>query len=97
MKISETRISRKYSRIAFVSNDDVEVTFDVKLKQRGEEVDYTFYYYVGGIEGIEPTLSLDSEDFNEILNDYFNDDEREAIVYYVSAVSLTMNTMEDED
>jgi len=97
MKISETRISRKYSRIAFVSNDDVEVTFDVKLKQRGEEVDYTFYYYVGGIEGIDPTLSLDSEDFNEILNDYFNDDEREAIVYYVSAVSLTMNTMEDED
>jgi len=97
MKISETRISRKYSRIAFVSNDDVEVTFDVKLKQRGEEVNYTFYYYVGGIEGIDPTLSLDGEDFNEILNDYFTDDEREAMIYFVGGVSLTMDTMEDED
>jgi len=97
MKISETRISRKYSRIAFVSNDNVEVTFDVKLKQRGEEVNYTFYYYVGGIEGIDPTLSLDGEDFNEILNDYFTNDEREAIVYYIGGVSLTMDTMEDED
>jgi len=97
MKISETRISRKYSRIAFVSNDNVEVTFDVKLKQRGEEVNYTFYYYVGGIEGIDPTLSLDGEDFNEILNDYFTDDEREAMIYFVGGVSLTMDTMEDED
>jgi len=97
MKISETRISRKYSRIAFMSNDDVEATFDIKLKQCGEEVNYTFYYYVGGIEGIDPTLSLDGEDFNEILNDYFTNDEREAIVYYIGGVSLTMDTMEDED
>jgi len=95
MKISETIISRKYSRIAFVSNDDGEVTFDIKLKQCDGEVNYTFYYYVGGIDGIDPTLLVDSEDFNEILNDYFTDDEREAMVYFVGGVSLTMDTMEE--
>lgn len=97
MKISETRISRKYSRIAFVSNDDVKVIYDIKLKQHNKEVNYTFYHYVGGIKGIDPTLSIDDEDLNEILNDYFTDDEREAMFYFVGGVSLTMDTMEDED
>lgn len=95
MKISETRISRKYSRIIFMSNDDIKVTYDIKLKQHDGEVNYTFYHYVSGIDGIDPTLLVDSEDFNEILNDYFTDDEREAMVYFVGGVSLTMDTMEE--
>lgn len=94
MKISETRISRKYSRIIFMSNDDIKVTYDIKLKQHDGEVNYTFYHYVSGIEDIDPTLSVDDEDLNEILNDYFTDDEREAIFYYIGGVSLTMDTME---